>query len=156
MASRRLGLAPASSRPATPNRRARRWISCALDSAALYPVLSRKLREQTGIDNGYFVCGGLELITSADEDTSDEWRSEGIAFHELNGDELHRRYPYLAAGLERGYFLPDMAQVRNPRHLKALKAACVSQNVQMRPNARRGDWCGMVRTLKRSRRTRDG
>src|SRR5262249_6903041 len=36
-------------------------------SAALYPELSRTLRELTGIDNGYFVCGGLELITSAED-----------------------------------------------------------------------------------------
>jgi glycine oxidase len=102
-------------------------------SAALYPELSRTLRELTGIDNGYFVCGGLELITSAEDVAHDEWRSEGIAFHELTGDELRCRYPYLAPGLERAYFLPDLAQVRNPRHVKALKAACASRGVQMRP-----------------------
>jgi glycine oxidase len=102
-------------------------------SAALFPVMARKLREETGIDNGYFVCGGIELITSAEEDLSDEWCGEGIAFHELKGEELHRRYPYLARGLPRAYFLPDMAQVRNPRHLQALQAACAKQGVQMCP-----------------------
>lgn len=103
-------------------------------SAALFPVLSRRLHEQTGIDNGYAVCGGLEFITSADEDTSDEWRSEGIAFQELTADELRRRYPYLAPGLNRAYFLPDMAQVRNPRHLRALQAVCAARGVSMRPH----------------------
>ncbi|HEY7157069.1 MAG TPA: glycine oxidase ThiO [Gemmataceae bacterium] len=103
-------------------------------SAALYPELSRTLRELTGIDNSYFVCGGLELITRAEDVAADEWRSEGIAFHELTGDELRRRYPYLAPELECAYFLPDLAQVRNPRHVKALKAACASRGVQMRPD----------------------
>jgi glycine oxidase len=31
-------------------------------SSALYPALSRQLREETGLDNGYVVCGGLELL----------------------------------------------------------------------------------------------
>jgi len=103
-------------------------------STALFPVLSRKLYEQTGIDNGYAVCGGLELISSADEADSEEWRSEGIAFHELTGDELRRRYPYLAPGLDRAFYLPEMAQVRNPRHLQALQAVCAARGVSMRPN----------------------
>jgi glycine oxidase len=103
-------------------------------SAVLYPELSRTLRELTGIDNGYFVCGGLELITRAEDVAADEWCREGIVFHELTGDELRRRYPYLAPGLERAYFLSDLAQVRNPRHVKALIAACAARGVQMRPD----------------------
>jgi glycine oxidase len=102
-------------------------------SAALYPIISRKLRDQTGIDNGYFVCGGLELLAEPDDDASEEWRSEGIAFHELDDEALHRLHPYLAPHLDRAYFLPEMAQVRNPRHLKALQAACAARGVSMRP-----------------------
>jgi glycine oxidase len=99
----------------------------------LIPLLSRKLREQTGIDNGYLVCGGLELFFRADEESSDEWRGEGIAFEELKGDELHRRYPDLSPAVRRAYYLPDMAQLRNPRHLKALQAACSARGVSLRP-----------------------
>jgi len=102
-------------------------------SWSMFPSLSRKLREQTGIDNGYLVCGGLELFTCADAESSDEWRGEGIAFEELTGDELHRRYPDLSPAVPRAYLLPDMAQVRNPRHLKALQAACSGLGVSMRP-----------------------
>ena len=94
-------------------------------------MLSRRLHEETGIDNGYAVCGGLELITGPQEDTSDEWRSEAIAFQELSEDELHRRYPYLAPGLNRAYLLPEMAQVRNPRHVQALEAVCEGRGVSM-------------------------
>ncbi len=101
-------------------------------SWAMYPSLSQTLRERTGIDNGYFVCGGLELFLSEEDESSDEWRGEGIAFQELTSDELHRRQPDLAPGVKRAYCLPDMAQVRNPRHLKALMAACAAGGVQFR------------------------
>src|SRR5689334_17483138 len=40
----------------------------------LFPSLSQRLREETGIDNGFLVCGGLELFLDADEESSDEWQ----------------------------------------------------------------------------------
>jgi glycine oxidase len=98
----------------------------------LFPSLSQKLREQTGIDNGYLVCGGLELFLRAEERPSEEWHGEGVAFEELNSDDLHRRYPELAPAVHRAHYLPDMAQVRNPRHLKALQAACAARGVSLR------------------------
>ncbi len=135
---------PAYARTAYDQLRWRSW--------TLYPALSQSLREQTGIDNGYFVCGGLELFTRADDRSSDEWRGEGIAFEEWTGDELRRRQPDLAANVERAYFLPEMAQVRNPRHVKALQAACEKRGVRLRPNCparslvRKGDRIEAVET----------
>ncbi len=35
--------------------------------------------------------------------------------------------------VQRAYYLPEMAQVRNPRHLKALQAACAARGVSLRP-----------------------
>jgi glycine oxidase len=102
-------------------------------SCSLFPSLSRKLREQTGIENGFLTCGGLELIADSEDGSSDEWRGAGIGFEELHGDELHRRFPELAPSVARAYYLPDMAQVRNPRHLKALQAACAGRGVSLRP-----------------------
>jgi glycine oxidase len=103
-------------------------------SCALYPELSRDLREQTGIDNGYFVCGGLEIPEGGEEAPADEWRGEGIAFLRLDGTGLRRLEPRLAPDLHHGYYLPDMAQVRNPRHLKALQAACARRGVTFSPD----------------------
>src|SRR5262249_46036756 len=45
---------------------------------------------------------------------------------------LHRLEPQLAPDLAAAYHLPDMAQVRNPRHLKALMAGCQSFGVHSR------------------------
>lgn len=115
-------------------------------SISMFPALSQKLREQTGIDNGYLVCGGLELFTRANEESSDEWRGEGIAFEELNGDGLQRRFPDVSAAVQRAYYLPNMAQVRNPRHLQALQAACAARGVTMRPG------CAVNRLLRHGSR----
>src|SRR5208282_2575242 len=100
-------------------------------SAVLFPHLSAELQEQTGIDNGFRRCGGLEF--DGDGAAVDRWRQEGIAFERLRQPELRRLEPGLAPGLTEAYFLPDMAQVRNPRHLKALLAACASRGVRLRP-----------------------
>jgi glycine oxidase len=103
-------------------------------SVALYPTLSQQLRDATGIDNGYVVCGGIELIESEIDLSADEWRAEGITADELGSETLHRMEPGLAPRWRRGFFLPDMAQVRNPRHLQALLTSCRQQGVQLRPH----------------------
>jgi glycine oxidase len=100
-------------------------------SAALYPTLSAQLRERTGIDNGYLRCGGLELVV--DEATCRQRRAEGVAFEIIEGKALHRLEPALAPEFERACFLPELAQVRNPRHVKALLAGCAGLGVELRP-----------------------
>jgi len=100
----------------------------------MYPDLSKRLKEQTGIDNGYLVSGGLELVADGDEADTDEWRPDRTEFEELSAAELRRRFPAVAPNFPRAYFLPGMAQVRNPRHLKALIAACELRGVVFTPN----------------------
>jgi glycine oxidase len=105
-------------------------------SVRLYPGLSAQLREQTGIDNGYVACGGLELL---DPDVpaallpSEEWHGEGVPCERLDRAGLHRREPALAPDLDRGVWIPGVAQVRNPRHLKALQAGCAARGVRLLP-----------------------
>jgi glycine oxidase len=103
-------------------------------SSALYPTLSAELRAATGVDNGYSVCGGLELIETEADLVSDEWRSDGVVFEELDAAELHRREPALASHFQRAFYLPHIAQVRNPRHLQALIASCQRQGVELAPH----------------------
>ena len=98
-------------------------------SSALFPTLSADLRERTGIDNGYLRCGGLEFAGDAGAAAHEEWRGEGIASEALDEPALRRLEPALAAGLGTAYHLPDLAQVRNPRHVKALRAGCQALGV---------------------------
>jgi glycine oxidase len=118
--------------PGNPARARRPIDQLRAHSVRLHPILSAELRERTGIDNGYRRCGGLEFLAAGGEAEADEWRSEGVTIEILNDADLHRLEPALAPGLGAAYFLPDMAQVRNPRHIKALLAACHSTGVQLR------------------------
>jgi glycine oxidase len=100
-------------------------------SATLFPELSQELRERTGIDNGFCRCGGLEFADISAEAAAEEWRGEGIRVQALEENDARQLESALTAGLGKALFLPDMAQLRNPRHLKALIAACQMTGVQM-------------------------
>src|SRR5262249_26048510 len=100
-------------------------------SARIFPSLSQELSEETGIDNGYLPCGGMELASGIDNATLQSWLDEGIEFQRLTGPELRRKEPAFAATLEDGYYQPGMAQVRNPRHVQALLTACRSRGVEL-------------------------
>ncbi|HEV3263231.1 MAG TPA: glycine oxidase ThiO [Gemmataceae bacterium] len=102
-------------------------------SAALFPTLSAELFGRTGIDNGYVRCGGLEFARDGEDDGTDEWRGEGIRFEPLDEKALRHVEPALAPGLGPATHLPDLAQVRNPRHVKALLAGCASHGVGLHP-----------------------
>jgi glycine oxidase len=100
-------------------------------SIALFPELSAELRERTSIDNGYLRCGGLELRRSSDalerqriDNLVREERGEGLHCEVLDAKQLRDLEPALADTLPGAVYFPEMAQVRNPRHLKALILAC--------------------------------
>src|SRR5438046_2024812 len=71
----------------------------------MYPELSRQLKEQTKIDNGYMVSGGLEVSLKEGDADSDEWRPHGADFVELVEPELHQRFPTLAPTFQRAFFI---------------------------------------------------
>jgi glycine oxidase len=123
-------------------------------SAALFPTFSAELRERTGIDNGYMRCGGLEFIAAAGEGTEQEWQDEGIAYETLDERALARLEPALAPRLGPAHYLPDMAQLRNPRHVRALVAGSHSFGARLRPGCpvhgfeRHGDRIRAARTVE--------
>lgn len=93
-------------------------------SSRAFPQLSAELRERTGIDNGYRVCGGIEVFEHAGHPAPRLWREEGIEFKELSAAEQRELEPSARLLGSAAYLLPGMAQVRNPWHLRALVAAC--------------------------------
>jgi glycine oxidase len=118
----------------------------------MYPMLSHELRERTGIDNGYVVCGGLEIADGGDQVAVDAWREEGIEFQVWDAPQLRKQVAHIGPTLTEAYYLPRMAQVRNPRHLKALIAACGLMGVHLQSNcaargfARKGERITAVET----------
>jgi glycine oxidase len=108
-------------------------------SAVLYPEWSAALREETGIDNGYRRTGGVDVAWTPEEDdelrgVAGRWRIEGITYERMHPGDFRRVEPALNPGLRVAYFLPDRAQIRNPRHLQALERAVAARGVALRPH----------------------
>jgi glycine oxidase len=109
-------------------------------SHQLWPQWSQSLREETGIDNGYVACGGIGVghipgISENPRDVAGEiafWQSERVPVETLSPDDLRRLEPAVSSEVRAAYRLPRLAQVRNPRHLKALLAGCERRGVDLR------------------------
>ncbi len=107
-------------------------------SAVLYPDWSEALLEETGIDNGYRRTGGVDVAFTVEEENdlrsmAGRWKSEGIVYERLAPSEFGRVEPALNHALRVAYFLPDRAQVRNPRHVRALAVAAAKRGARLRP-----------------------
>jgi glycine oxidase len=118
--------------PGNPERAKSPYDQLRARGSRMHAELAVELRERTGIDNGYVRCGGLEFADESDDFVEAAWRDEGIAFEKLDEAATHRLEGNLAPGLGPAFHLPDLAQVRNPRHLKALIAACTAAGVRFR------------------------
>lgn len=96
---------------------------------------SRELLELTGLDNGFLESGGIELGLVGDESRLRQeergWQLEGVAVESLAAADLRRLEPAISPEIRTAYRLPGFCQVRNPRHLKALMAACQLRNVRI-------------------------
>lgn len=109
-------------------------------SYSLWPDLSESLRHATGIDNGYRTCGSVLLEEAGGKekhrvpDIAETWQAEEVRFEILNRSGIQRHTGELAETYQQGVFLPDYAQVRNPRHLKALQVACGKRGVLLADN----------------------
>lgn len=103
-------------------------------SHRLWHDWAARLHDDTGIDTGYRVCGCLEVSHESAVDKSqseiEQWRREGVPVEPLDPHELQRRFPAVKIHQGHAYWLPDYAQVRNPRLLKALYAACSAAGVE--------------------------
>ena len=105
----------------------------------MWPDWSARLRETTGVDNGYTRCGALEVRRDGPADGLAEeiaiWQRAGVLTEEIPFDRLHQRFPAVGPSVRSAYFQPDLAQVRNPRHLKALLSACELSGVELLPGS---------------------
>lgn len=103
-------------------------------SSRLWPELSAILRERTGIDNGYRRCGGLALLPDDGGSLTDfarQYQEAGTEATVVTDDELVHCEPLLSGSVMSAVFLPAMAQVRNPWHLRALAQGCRDRGVEI-------------------------
>jgi glycine oxidase len=112
-------------------------------SHELHPAWAARLKEETGIDNGYRRSGGLHI---ARDDAScvelrqelADWRAQRVPCEQVAPQSLPELEPALCTGQDQPAIraalrFPGECQLRNPRHLKALAAACQRRGVQIQP-----------------------
>jgi glycine oxidase len=108
-------------------------------SNQLHAQWHERLREETGIDNGYRRTGGVYLTrdpsSAADLGQDiDRWQRQGVSVELLDGIAgVVRIEPALVprGSLGTCCYLREECQLRNPRHLRAILAALVRRGVEV-------------------------
>jgi glycine oxidase len=116
-------------------------------ACALHPQWAAELKSLTGIETGYWRCGGLHLARSPGEAASlAAWatlaRDERIRIEQLSTTSLAETEPGLSVGqasslprqINSQYLVPDESQLRNPWHVRALHRACELAGVEITPD----------------------
>ncbi len=103
-------------------------------SQGRYPALARDLLARTGMEVEWTPSGML-YCDSADSDQALAWaRVEGAVVQTVDIPWAHEKVPGLAPGLGQGLWMPEVAQIRNPRLLSALCADLRQSGVEFLEN----------------------
>ena len=110
-------------------------------SDRLHEQWTKSLLEETGIDNGFRRCGSLAVATTeetASQIQADEkkWKRLRVKHESLSPTDLSDIEPVLHSTVitrqvRKAFYLPDETQVRPPRHLAALRSACLTRGVEI-------------------------
>jgi glycine oxidase len=101
-------------------------------SSAGFRTFSQDLKSETGIDNQFHLCGGVEFLGPDDEDFEKLWEQEKLPYEFLSPEKLDEVIPGVRSVPETSaYYHPLTGQVRNPRHLAALVEACRLRGVRL-------------------------
>ncbi len=97
-----------------------------------YPSLAQALREESGIDPEY--CrNGLLMLEPEDLDAALRWRSRTPQpVEQLSPPAIAACEPALGRTAETAVWMPDVAQIRNPRLVKACYGA-IEHRVEIHP-----------------------
>ncbi|WP_231603327.1 NAD(P)/FAD-dependent oxidoreductase [Neorhodopirellula pilleata] len=117
-------------------------------SHQLWPQWAEQLHQQSEIDPGFVRCGGYYLAETAGEAAAmigmvSYWDEMGIVCEAVSPDNLRTKQPWLGSWADQNpwiqehpdaaaWWVPDEYQVRPPRLLQALVAACQKNGVQFR------------------------
>lgn len=115
-------------------------------SHQIWPDWAARLQEISGIDVGLIACGGYYLAETAGEAAAmigmtAYWDELDIECKALSREDLRVRLPHLTSWMNNNpwmrdhpdraaWWVPDEYQVRPPRLLKALHAACIANGVR--------------------------
>ncbi len=105
-----------------------------------YPLLSQQLQQTTNIDPQWTRCGMLWLSLSDLNDALSWCRNTATNATVLSGNQLSSIQKGLEDQSGRHLWLPDIAQIRNPRLLKALRQDLQLRKVQVFEQSPVMDW----------------
>ena len=92
-----------------------------------YPKLAATLHEETGIDPEY-TRSGLLILDDEEHSWAEEWGQEQeVPLEIIDARSIGDYEPALASPPPAGIRMPQVAQVRNPRFVRALRAAIDGQ-----------------------------
>ncbi|WP_339868551.1 NAD(P)/FAD-dependent oxidoreductase [Pseudohongiella nitratireducens] len=104
-----------------------------------YPKLVAQLQSSTGIDAQLNVTG-LMMLEADDSDRALAWAEHnGHEMASWSPEDIYAREPGLAVGFTEALWMPKIANVRNPRLLKALQHYVASH-----PNASIAEHCELL------------
>jgi glycine oxidase len=116
--------------PLYPWRQAPAITELVIPSLKMYPLLNEELFEATGIDPEWTDCG-LLITKNPDVELAQSWgKKHNIPVESANEHFLTDLHTQALNPL----WLPSIAQARNPRLLKSLKAFLLQQNVKFIEN----------------------
>lgn len=101
-----------------------------------YPHLADELAKSTGIDPEYSQTG-LLMLDADDEAAAVQWAHvNNRRLEQVDREFIYDREPQLAAGFRSGLWMPDVANIRNPRLGQALVV-----DLKARPNVSLNEYC---------------
>ncbi|GMQ91887.1 MAG: glycine oxidase ThiO [Gammaproteobacteria bacterium] len=106
--------------PLYPWRYADAVIAMALWSQEQYPKITRELSKNTGVDAEWVRSGLLILEPFSNENAAKCCEKYAIKHEFLLSEQIRELFPY-SVNDSNGLWLPDVAQVRNPRLIAALR-----------------------------------
>jgi len=107
-------------------------------SQGYYPGLGERLRQQSGVDPEVHETG-LYWLDLEDEHLALAWaQREGRPLHRVDMEKVHAAVPSLGSDFSRAVYMSGVANVRNPRLLKALRGALARM-----PNVRIVEHCAV-------------
>jgi glycine oxidase len=100
-------------------------------SQARYAELCDQLHAESRVDPQW-TPSGLLILGAADQDQALGWaREQDVTMQAVAAGDARTIEPNLAPDLASGVWLPDVAQVRNPRLVRALRASIERSGVQI-------------------------
>ncbi|QDT39332.1 glycine oxidase ThiO [Stratiformator vulcanicus] len=100
-------------------------------SFQMWPGHTARLKERTGIDPCFERCGSL--VFGEFEHEAEELAAEGIEATVIDSERIRELVPGADGSISRALEVPAHAQLRNPRLLQSLLAACEGAGVMLKP-----------------------